>query len=65
MTEIDRLRLSASLTPRASLLGGNLFAVTDSSGEPVVSFPGEEGAGTIMQGYTESSNVSGSGRDGT
>ncbi len=38
-------------------LGGNLFATTDASGLPVVSYPAEEGAGTIMQGYSEASNV--------
>jgi flagellar basal-body rod protein FlgG len=38
-------------------LGGNLYVQTDASGDPVVSSPGEEGAGTILHKYTESSNV--------
>jgi flagellar basal-body rod protein FlgG len=40
-------------------LGGNLYAPTDASGEPTVGAPGgQEGLGTIMQGYIEQSNVS-------
>jgi flagellar basal-body rod protein FlgG len=40
-------------------IGGNLFVPTDSSGDPTVGVPGgQEGLGTLMQGYTESSNVS-------
>jgi len=40
-------------------LGGNLLAPTDASGDPTVGAPGgQEGLGTIMQGYLEQSNVS-------
>ena len=40
-------------------LGGSLFTPTDASGEPTVGLAGgQEGMGTIMQGYTEGSNVS-------
>jgi flagellar basal-body rod protein FlgG len=40
-------------------LGGNLYAPTDASGEPTVGTPGgQEGLGTVLQGYTEQSNVS-------
>ena len=40
-------------------LGGNLYMPTDSSGDATVGTPGgQEGLGTIMQGYTEQSNVS-------
>lgn len=40
-------------------LGRNLLAQTDASGEPAVSNPGgQEGAGTLLQGYVEQSNVS-------
>lgn len=40
-------------------LGGNLFAQTDASGDPVVGNPGgPEGNGQLMQGYVEGSNVS-------
>jgi flagellar basal-body rod protein FlgG len=40
-------------------LGNSLFAPTDASGEPTVGNPGgQEGLGTLMQGYVEQSNVS-------
>lgn len=40
-------------------IGQNMFQPTDASGEPVVANPGgQEGLGTLMQGYTEGSNVS-------
>src|SRR5437016_4765421 len=40
-------------------LGGNLYSPTDASGAAVVGIPGgQEGLGTLMQGYTEQSNVS-------
>ncbi len=57
-TEIGQIEL-ARFVNNSGLrsLGGNLFATTDASGLPVISYPGEEGAGTIMQGYTEASNV--------
>ena len=39
-------------------LGKNLFTPTDASGDPTVGPPGgQEGLGTIQQGYLESSNV--------
>jgi flagellar basal-body rod protein FlgG len=38
-------------------LGDNLFRQTPASGPAAVAFPGEEGHGTIRQGYLESSNV--------
>ena len=38
--------------------GGSLFTATDASGDAQVGAPGSsEGLGTIMQGYTEQSNV--------
>lgn len=40
-------------------IGGNLYLPTDASGEPVVGPPGgQDGLGTLQQGYLESSNVS-------
>jgi flagellar basal-body rod protein FlgG len=40
-------------------VGGNLLTPTDASGDPTVGVPGgQEGLGTIMQGYLEQSNVS-------
>jgi flagellar basal-body rod protein FlgG len=40
-------------------LGRNLYTPTDASGEPTVGNPGgQEGLGTLQQGYVEASNVS-------
>jgi flagellar basal-body rod protein FlgG len=40
-------------------MGQNLFQQTDASGTPTVANPGgQEGLGTLMQGYVEGSNVS-------
>lgn len=38
-------------------LGGNLFAETEASGPSLVSTPGEDGLGTLRQGYLEASSV--------
>jgi flagellar basal-body rod protein FlgG len=38
-------------------LGGNLYAQTEASGQPVTGLPGDPGFGTVSQGYLESSNV--------
>lgn len=51
----------ANFTNPAGLnsLGHNLFSPTDASGEPTVGNPGgQEGLGTLQQGYVEASNVS-------
>jgi flagellar basal-body rod protein FlgG len=40
-------------------LGGNLFSPTDASGDAIIGNPGgQEGLGSLMQYYTEQSNVS-------
>lgn len=40
-------------------VGGNLLTQTDASGEPTIGNPGgQEGAGSLLQGYVEQSNVS-------
>jgi flagellar basal-body rod protein FlgG len=41
-----------------SSIGRNLFTPTASSGDATTGTPGEEGYGTIAQGYLELSNVS-------
>ncbi|MFO7445040.1 MAG: flagellar basal-body rod protein FlgG [Ignavibacteriaceae bacterium] len=38
-------------------LGDNLYAETESSGQPLIGTPGSSGFGEIHQGYLESSNV--------
>jgi len=39
-------------------IGKNLFITTDASGDPIEATPGEDGLGTIAQGFLEMSNVS-------
>ena len=40
-------------------IGRNLYLATDASGEPIIAPPGgQEGIGTLLQGYIEQSNVS-------
>jgi flagellar basal-body rod protein FlgG len=38
-------------------LGGNLYEETPASGTPETGAPGEQGFGSVLQGYTETSNV--------
>ncbi|NDW46045.1 flagellar basal-body rod protein FlgG [Ruegeria sp. PrR005] len=38
-------------------VGGNLFKETEASGNPIVGNPGEDGLGTLRQGYLEDSSV--------
>ncbi len=38
-------------------LGGNLFVETEASGPPIVGTPGQDGMGTLRQGYLEDSSV--------
>lgn len=57
-TEIGQIELVRFVNPAGlKAHGQSLFSVSDASGEPIVNLPGEEGAGTIMQGYVETSNV--------
>ncbi len=57
-TEIGQIELARFINPSGlRSLGGNLFSASDASGDPVISMPGEEGTGTILQKFTESSNV--------
>ena len=57
-TEIGQIELVRFINPSGLRpLGGNLYAMSDASGEPVISLPTEEGTGSIAVGYSESSNV--------
>jgi flagellar basal-body rod protein FlgG len=38
-------------------IGDNLFLETVASGDPITGTPGEDGVGTILQGFVENSNV--------
>lgn len=56
--QIGRIELARFVNP-ASLrpLGHNLFASNTASGDPLVTTPGLDGAGTLLQGFVETSNV--------
>ncbi len=52
------IKLSRFRNPSGLLaLGGNLFRETEASGSPSLGTPGENGTGTLQQGYLETSNV--------
>lgn len=57
-TQTFRLTLTRFANPGGlRSLGGNLYQETPASGTPETGNAGEQGFGTIMQGYVESSNV--------
>jgi flagellar basal-body rod protein FlgG len=56
--QVGQLELSQFVNPQGlNLLGGSIYTETESSGKPIVSKPGENGAGQTLQGFLESSNV--------
>lgn len=55
---VGRLELTRFINPQGlKSLGGNLFQETVASGAPLTANPGEDGAGSINQGFLEGSNV--------
>lgn len=57
--EVGSVQLASFANPAGlSSIGRNLYMETGASGEPVTGVPGEDGFGTIAQGYLEMSNVS-------
>ena len=58
-TDIGDIQLARFINPSGlANIGRNLYIQTNSSGEPSVGDPGEDGFGTLAQGYLEMSNVS-------
>ena len=56
--ELGQIELTRFQNPAGlRALGGNLFAQSEASGEPIVAPPGEDGVGTVLQGVLEASNV--------
>lgn len=56
--ELGRLSLAGFTNERGlEAIGSNLYAETAASGPPLVAAPGEEGLGTLRQGYLEDSTV--------
>lgn len=57
--QIGNIELANFINPAGlRALGRNLFVQTAASGEPIVGTAGEEGLGTLNQGFVEQSNVS-------
>ena len=58
-TEIGTIELARFINPSGlNSIGRNLYQPTEASGEAVIGTAGEDGLGTISQGYLEMSNVS-------
>lgn len=56
--EVGRIELSTFSNPAGlNSIGRNLFLPTDASGPAVNTTPGENGVGTLAQGFLENSNV--------
>ena len=51
--ELARFANPAGMHP----LGGNLYEVSEASGEPTIGTPGDDGLGVIRQGFLEAANV--------
>ena len=57
-TTVGQFQLATFVNePGLEAMGDNLFAISGASGPAVVGNPGSPGFGTVMQGYTEASNV--------
>ncbi len=57
-TELGQLELSVFVnTAGLEAIGGNLYVETTASGAPTQVRPGEQGTGTLAQGFLETSNV--------
>lgn len=57
-TQVGQIELARFVNPEGLLnIGKNLFLQTEASGDPVTGNPGDEGIGTIVQGFLEQSNV--------
>jgi flagellar basal-body rod protein FlgG len=57
--ELGQIELARFINPAGLLAQGrNLFRESEASGDPILSIPSEEGAGTIRQAFLEASNVS-------
>ncbi|MEM6899767.1 MAG: flagellar basal-body rod protein FlgG [Pseudomonadota bacterium] len=55
---LGRFNLVGFTNPKGlEAFGGNLFLETEASGAPLVSTPGQDGLGTLRQGYLEDSSV--------
>ena len=57
--ELGQIELARFINPAGLLSQGrNMYRESEASGDPILVFPAEEGAGTLRQGFLEGSNVS-------
>jgi flagellar basal-body rod protein FlgG len=57
-TNVGQFKLAQFVNPQGlDILGGSLYRETEASGPPIESNPGQDGAGEILQGHLEGSNV--------
>lgn len=58
LTPLQQIQLVRFVNPEGLLqMGENLFSETDASGQPLQGNPGQDGLGTLRQGFLEASNV--------
>ncbi len=56
--QVGAFEMATFINPAGMVsIGKNLFMQTTASGDPITAAPGEEGIGTLVQGYLEQSNV--------
>ncbi len=56
--QLGQLEIATFVNPVGlQAIGNNLYLETPSSGNPILGIAGEQGVGTILQGYLENSNV--------
>lgn len=57
-TDLGQIEIATFINPPGlEAIGDNLFLQTEASGDPITGIAGEEGFGTILQGFLENSNV--------
>ncbi|MBI1808535.1 MAG: flagellar basal-body rod protein FlgG [Gemmatimonadetes bacterium] len=57
-TELGRIEIARFANPAGlQSIGNNLYTASPTSGDPTTGYPADDGAGTLSQGYLESSNV--------
>lgn len=57
--QVGQVNLASFINPTGlESIGGNLYRETGSSGAPNQNIPGQNGVGSLFQGYVETSNVS-------
>jgi flagellar basal-body rod protein FlgG len=57
-TQLGQFQLAQFANPQGlQLLGGSLYQETQASGPPIITNPGDQGAGQLLQNFLEASNV--------